>query len=65
MSKEISVIGSSGYPTEFPEVMQKLASGGVDPELMITHRFPFANFLNAFETANDPSCAAKVLLQFE
>lgn len=65
MSKEISVIGSSGYPTEFPEVMQRLASGAVDPEMMISHRFPFSDFLNAFETANDPSAAAKVLLRFE
>jgi (R,R)-butanediol dehydrogenase / meso-butanediol dehydrogenase / diacetyl reductase len=65
MSKEISLIGSSGYPTEFPEVMQRLASGVVDPELMITHRFPFSDFLNAFETANDPSGAAKVLLHFD
>jgi threonine dehydrogenase-like Zn-dependent dehydrogenase len=37
----------------------------VDPEMMITHRFPFSDFLNAFETANDPNGAAKVLLQFE
>jgi (R,R)-butanediol dehydrogenase / meso-butanediol dehydrogenase / diacetyl reductase len=65
MSKEISLIGSSGYPTEFPEVMERLASGGVDPDMMITHRFPFSDFLNAFETANDPNGAAKVLLQFE
>jgi (R,R)-butanediol dehydrogenase/meso-butanediol dehydrogenase/diacetyl reductase len=65
MSKEISLIGSSGYPTEFPEVMQKLASGAVDTELFITHRFPFSDFMKAFETANDPRCAAKVLLQFE
>jgi len=65
MSKEISIIGSSGYPTEFPEVMQQLASGQVDPELLITHRFPFTEFLDAFETANDASGAAKVLLQFE
>jgi threonine dehydrogenase-like Zn-dependent dehydrogenase len=65
MSKEISLIGSSGYPTEFPEVMDKLATGAVDPEIMITHRFPFSDFLNAFETANDASSAAKVLLQFE
>ena len=65
MSKEISVIGSSGYPTEFPEVMQKLASGAVDPELMITHRFPFAAFMDAFETANDPNVAAKVLLELD
>lgn len=65
MSKEISVIGSSGYPTEFPEVAQRLADGAVDSELLITHRFPFTQFLDAFETANDPSVAAKVLLQFE
>ena len=45
--------------------MQRLASGVVDPEIMITHRFPFSDFLNAFEIANDANGAAKVLLQFE
>lgn len=65
MSKEISLIGSSGYPTEFPQVMQKLASGAFDPELLISHRFAFRDFLRAFETAEDTSAAAKVLLHFE
>jgi (R,R)-butanediol dehydrogenase / meso-butanediol dehydrogenase / diacetyl reductase len=65
MSKEVSVIGSSGYPTEFPDVMERLARGDIDPELMVTHRFPFARFEEAFETAQDPSTAAKVLLQFD
>jgi threonine dehydrogenase-like Zn-dependent dehydrogenase len=65
MSKEVSIIGSSGYPSEFPEVMQKLATGAIDPELMITHRFPFSAFLEAFATANDASGAAKVLLKFD
>lgn len=65
MSKELSLIGASGYPSEFPEVMQKLASGGIDPERMISHRFPFSDFANAFETAADASSAAKVLLRFE
>jgi 2-desacetyl-2-hydroxyethyl bacteriochlorophyllide A dehydrogenase len=64
MSKEISVIGSQGYPTEFPEVMAKLAAKAVDPEMMITHRFPFSDFLHAFEVANDANGAAKVLLTF-
>jgi (R,R)-butanediol dehydrogenase / meso-butanediol dehydrogenase / diacetyl reductase len=64
MSKEISVIGSCGYPTEFPEVMDKIASGLIDPEAMITHRFPFSDFLNAFEIADDANGAAKVVLQF-
>lgn len=65
MSKEISIIGSSGYASEFPEVMQKLASGAVDPELMITHRFRFSDFMHAFEIANQPDGAAKVLLEFD
>ena len=63
MSKELSLLGSSGYPTEFPEVMQKLAAGALDPELLITHRFAFSDFQEAFETASDPSVAAKVLLK--
>lgn len=65
MSKEISLIGSSGYPTEFPDVMDKLASGAVDPEAMISHRFPFRDFESAFATADDPQRAAKVILAFD
>ena len=62
MSKEISIIGAQGYPTEFPEVMDKLSTHTVDPEAMITHRFPFTDFLHAFEVANDANSAAKVVL---
>ncbi len=65
MSKEITLIGASGYPTEFPEVMEKLAVKSVDPEAMVTHRFPFSDFLHAFEVANDANHAAKVLLTFD
>lgn len=65
MSKEISIIGAQGYPSEFPLVMQKLAAKAVDPEMMISHRFPFSRFLQAFETANDATVAAKVLVQFD
>jgi threonine dehydrogenase-like Zn-dependent dehydrogenase len=65
MSKEISVIGASGYPVEFPLVMESIASGAVDPEMMITHRFAFTDFLAAFEAANDAAKAAKVVLQFD
>jgi threonine dehydrogenase-like Zn-dependent dehydrogenase len=65
MSKEVSIIGASGYPSEFPEVMQKIAAGAIEPEKMITHRFPFSEFLAAFDTATNPSSAAKVLLQFD
>lgn len=64
MSKELSIIGAQGYPTEFPEVMDKLAAKVVNPEMMITHRFSFSNFMEAFEIANDANHAGKVLLTF-
>jgi (R,R)-butanediol dehydrogenase/meso-butanediol dehydrogenase/diacetyl reductase len=64
MGKELTIMGSLGYPTEFPEVMAKLAEGAVDPEMMISHRYPFDDFLNAFETAADPASSAKVLVRF-
>ncbi len=64
MSKEISLIGSQGYPCEFPEVMEKIATGAIDPEKLISHRFPFERFLEAFEVADDPERSAKVVLQF-
>jgi 2-desacetyl-2-hydroxyethyl bacteriochlorophyllide A dehydrogenase len=65
MAKELTLMGSLGYPSEFPQVMAKLASGEVDPEMMISHRFPFADFMQAFRTASTPSEAAKVLLRFD
>ena len=65
MSAEISIIGAQGYPTEFPEVMDKLARGEIDPEAMITHRLPFTDFLNAFEVADNADGAAKVVLTFD
>jgi (R,R)-butanediol dehydrogenase/meso-butanediol dehydrogenase/diacetyl reductase len=64
MAKELTLMGSLGYPTEFPEVMDKLASGALDPEQMISHRFGFQDFLSAFETAADPAQAGKVVLNF-
>ena len=65
MSKEISLIGSQGYPTEFPHVMEKISTGEINPELMISHRLPFEAFQDAFEVADNANQAAKVVLQFD
>lgn len=64
MSKEITLIGSQGYPTEFPEVMNKIATGEINPEVMISHRFHFDQFEEAFEIADNANEAVKVVLQF-
>lgn len=65
MSKEISLIGSQGYPVEFPQVMAGISKGDINPEMMISHRFPFSQFLDAFEVADDADASAKVVLQFD
>lgn len=65
MSKEVALIGSQGYPHEFPEVMKQLAAKAVEPGAMVTHRFPFSDFLHAFDVADDANGAAKVLLTFD
>lgn len=65
MSKEISLIGSQGYPVEYPQVLDKIATGEIDPELMVSHRFPFAQFHEAFAVASDAGQAAKVVLTFD
>jgi threonine dehydrogenase-like Zn-dependent dehydrogenase len=45
--------------------MRRLSEGAVDPEMMISHRFAFSDFMEAFETAANPAQAAKVLLTFD
>lgn len=64
ISKEISLIGSQGYPKEFPQVLEKIAKYELDPEQMVSHRFSFEQFEEAFSVACNSVTAAKVLLQF-
>lgn len=65
MSKETSIIGSQGYPFEFPQVMDGISRGTIEPEKMISHRLPFKDFLKAFEVADNASSAIKVVLKFD
>ncbi|MCB1616834.1 MAG: zinc-binding dehydrogenase [Pseudomonadales bacterium] len=64
LMKELQIIGSMAYPNEFPEVIRMLASGKIDSDILISHRFAFEDFLTAIETAKDPDAAAKVLVRF-
>ena len=60
--RELKIIGSMAYPTEFPEVITMLASGKVDISALITHRFPLSKFDDALKNARDTSKAIKVLI---
>lgn len=60
--KELRLIGSMAYPTEFPDVIEMLASGRVDVKPLISHRFELADFMAALDLARDPQQAAKVMI---
>ncbi len=64
MAKELTIRGAMAYPTEFPAVIEMLASGRVDVSAMITHQFEFAEFAEAVATAHRPDKAGKVMVNF-
>jgi 2-desacetyl-2-hydroxyethyl bacteriochlorophyllide A dehydrogenase len=65
MSRELTLTGSLGYPTELVEAIAIVESGQLDVEAFVSHRFDGADFMQAFETAGQPDRAAKVLVRYE
>ncbi len=63
LMRELTIVGSIGYPTEFPDVLKMLASGQVNAQAMRTHVLPFAEFDAALEVARNGEEAAKVLVE--
>ena len=64
LAKELSMTASMAYADEFPEVIRILSGGSIDLTPFISHRFEFAEFAAAFETAKDKDKAAKILITF-
>lgn len=62
MAREITIKGSMGYPTEFPQVIAMLASGTLDLSPMVSHRYPLQQFERAFTMASNANAAAKVMV---
>ena len=52
--RELSILGSMIYQTEFPEAIRLLADGKVRTERLLTHRFPLADALEAFQAHRAP-----------
>ena len=63
LMKELHLVGSMAYPTEFPQVLEMLASGKVDTGPLISHRLPLQDFPRALAIARDPQVAAKVMVE--
>ena len=62
LAKEVSIVPAMGYEDEFDEVIAMLLGGTVDPTPLVTHHFPLADLLQAFDTARDTSSAVKVIV---
>lgn len=66
LAREISLAMSIGYPDgEFDEVLEMLRENGDELENMVTHRYPFSEFVQAFSVAQSAELAAKVMVRFE
>lgn len=64
LAKEMTFITSMAYPNEFPEVISMLADKNNNADAMISHRYPFDAFFDAFAMAQDRDHSAKVLVTF-
>jgi threonine dehydrogenase-like Zn-dependent dehydrogenase len=64
LMKELVVRGSIGYPREFPEVIAMLSDPAIDVAPIVSHRFAFADFLEAYRTACDAQRSSKVMVHF-
>lgn len=52
--RELTIMGSMIYQTEFPEAIRLLASGAVRTERLLTHRFSLAEAQDAFQAHRSP-----------
>lgn len=65
LMKELAIKGSIGYPQEFPAVIRLLSDPALDVSPIVSHRFDFADFHEAWRTACDASRSAKVMVSFD
>ena len=52
--RELTLLGSMVYQTEFPEAIRLLAAGAVRSDRLLTHRFPLDAALEAFKAHRAP-----------
>lgn len=65
VKKELSIYGSRLNRNKFPEVISWFGEGSVEPELLVSHRYPFEKIREAMEFIQDnPSEVCKVILEF-
>lgn len=64
ITRELDLKGSFRFNNEIDHVIAALTDGSLHIEPVITHQFPLADALHAFEVAKDSTASGKVLLSF-
>ncbi|WP_459792957.1 L-idonate 5-dehydrogenase [Arthrobacter sp. AD-310] len=64
ITRELRLLGSFRFNDEIDDVIAALAEGSLKIEPVITHEYPLADALQAFEMAKDSTNSGKVLLGF-
>lgn len=64
ITRELRLLGSFRFNDEIDDVIAALADGSLKIEPVITHEYPLADALQAFEMAKDSTNSGKVLLAF-
>lgn len=64
ITRELRLLGSFRFNDEIDDVIAALADGSLKVEPVITHEYPLADALQAFEVAKDSTNSGKVLLGF-
>lgn len=64
VGKELQWIGSQRFDVEFGEAVELIGRREIDVRPIISHKFPIAQAVAAFEQAGDRSSACKVQLTF-
>jgi len=60
--KNMEMKGSVGYPTEFPQVIDFMASGKMDMKPTVTHHFPLSEINEALQATRNQDESIKVLI---
>ncbi|NGY03948.1 zinc-dependent alcohol dehydrogenase [Solimonas terrae] len=64
LTTEMTITTAVGYPTEMPDVIAALPRLRDKIGSLISHRFPFARVIDAFDAAATPQ-SAKVMVEFD
>ncbi len=65
ITRELELVGSFRFNDEIDQVLTALADGSLNIDAAVTHEYPLADALQAFETARNSAASGKVLLRFE